>query len=80
MPKYESPFTGETMTCVMCGKQHQSDPRVASQWRVIDYGELRFHICPKHFPSDNAPSDKFARAYEKVLRKIAALARSPRRN
>jgi hypothetical protein len=67
------PFTGETMTCCMCGKEQPSDLKVESQWRAIDYGGRRFYVCPKHFPPDTAPSSKFAKAYEKILRKIASL-------
>ena len=29
-------FTGETMLCVMCGKQQQSTPDMESDWRCIE--------------------------------------------
>lgn len=74
------PFTGETMTCVMCARTQQSDPKVESGWRSIDYAGQRFYVCPKHFPPDGAPAKKFKQAYERVLAKIFALLRQPRAN
>jgi hypothetical protein len=69
-------FIGEMMTCCMCGKQEKSVPRVQSDWTVIeqpDDGKV-YYICPDELPlNDKATKWDFARAYEKILRKIAEL-------
>lgn len=69
-------FIGEMMTCCMCGKQEKSDPRVDSDWTLIespDDGKV-FYVCPDELPLNDrkATSWDFARAYEKILRKIAS--------
>ncbi|MCA0453392.1 MAG: hypothetical protein LCI00_05415 [Chloroflexi bacterium] len=42
-------FQGEMMTCVMCKKEQQSDPKVESNWTAIQADEQVFYICPTCF-------------------------------
>lgn len=58
------PFTGELMTCVVCGLQQGSNPRVESGWRRLDVDHNCFYICPDEFPPDNAPKTEFKKAYD----------------
>lgn len=67
------PFQGETMTCVVCGRTKVSDPRVHSQWRAITVDGETYYACTREFPDDRASAKKFQRAYDRILRKIAAL-------
>ena len=65
-------FTGEMMTCVMCGKKEQSDPRVNTQWRCIEVDDVFYYACPDEFPEDRTATKwDYARAYDRVLRHIA---------
>lgn len=67
----EDIFTGETMTCVMCGAQQRSDPSVNSDWRAIEWNELTYYACPHEFPPDGAGQEAFTQAYLRVLEKIS---------
>lgn len=68
------PFTGELMTCVMCGREQRSDPKVESNWRVLQLGEgERYYACPDEFPPDGSDSDAFKEAYSRVLMHIVEL-------
>ena len=41
------PFTGELMTCVLCGKAEQSDAGIDSSWRMLEMGDgKRHYVCP----------------------------------
>lgn len=67
------PFMGETMTCGMCGKVQQSDPKVESGWRALDVDGKRYHVCPDHFPPDaTGTREQMRLAYVAILRKIYA--------
>jgi hypothetical protein len=51
-------FQGELMTCILCGKEEHSDPRVQSDWRAISLNGVVFYACPDHFPADqDLPED-----------------------
>lgn len=69
------PFHGELMTCCLCGKQHQSDPRVQSDWTLVEFAGERYYVCPNELPLDKPDATKwdFKRAYERILRHIATL-------
>lgn len=67
------PFQGEQMTCVMCGKQHKSNPMVESNWTAIDVDGKRHYVCPAELPPAGSSQQAYAKAYEKILRKIASL-------
>lgn len=64
-------FDGEMMTCAICGKQQQSDPRQESNWRAIQIDEEIFYICTDHFPPDKmATIQGFTDAYEEVINSL----------
>lgn len=67
------PFQGEAMTCVMCGRTQVSDPAVESNWRAITVDGEAYYACTREFPHDGARAGKFAKAYARILSKIAAL-------
>lgn len=67
------PFQGEVMICVMCGRQQRSNPTVESNWRALTVDGETYYACPREFPKDGARAGKFAKAYERILRKIMAL-------
>jgi len=70
------PFQGEQMTCVMCGKQHKSNPMVESNWTAITVDDGRtYYVCPAEFPPANSSRQAFAAAYEKILAKILKAAK-----
>ncbi len=70
------PFQGETMTCVMCGKQHTSNPMVESNWTAITIDDGRtYYVCPAEFPAANSSRKAYADAYEKILGKILKVAK-----
>lgn len=74
--RYSKFFRGEMMTCIMCGKQEKSDPRVESDWTVIEMPDdgKAYYVCPAELPlNDKATSWDFQRAYEKIFAKIAEL-------
>lgn len=65
------PFMGETMTCVMCGKIEQSDPKVRTDWRVVEPDGVRHYVCAAHFPPDaTGTTAEFRDAYLAVFKKI----------
>jgi hypothetical protein len=68
-------FMGETMKCVMCGRTQKSDPKVETNWRVIEADGVKFYACPLEFPRDGAGKEKFDKAYKKIVLKIARLRR-----
>lgn len=72
-------FRGEMMTCVMCGKQEQSDPGIESQWRCVEVDGDGYYVCPKHFPPDETGTARqFEKAYGKVLIRILQVRRNSR--
>lgn len=62
-------FQGEWMTCVVCGKQHQSDPKVESGWTHIEYDGQGFYVCPRELRPDKRGD--YSKAYRRVLNVIA---------
>lgn len=46
-------FMGELMTCILCGKEQLSNPRVESNWRAVSLNGVTFYACPDHFPADD---------------------------
>lgn len=65
------PFMGEMMTCLMCGKTQQSDPKVKSDWRMLEADGVPYYVCVDHFPPDDGTKEQFASAYVAILTKIA---------
>lgn len=61
------PFQGEMMTCVVCGKQERSDPKVESNWRGITLEKQTHYACTDEFPADDASREEFEATYLKVL-------------
>lgn len=45
-------FTGEMMTCAICGKQQRSNPKKSSQWTVIEANGKPMYVCPKCFGNE----------------------------
>lgn len=67
-------FVGELMTCCMCGKQEQSDPKRESQWRCLEVEENAYYACPDHFPDDRTATKwDYARAYDIFIAKCLDL-------
>lgn len=66
-------FQGETMTCILCGKQDQSDPEGETGWRLLEADGVPYYVCPAEFPPDDADSEAFAAAYMTVLAKIGQM-------
>lgn len=65
------PFQGETMTCVICGRNQQSHHAVESQWRAITIEGVRHYACPNEFPPDDSGTkEEFTAAYLKVFEAI----------
>jgi len=71
------PFHGELMTCIMCGKQQGSDPKIESQWRLLEVDGVRYYACPAEFPPDTAEAEAFKAAYLAIFTKIMSLRRRP---
>lgn len=63
-------FRGELMTCVLCGRQEQSDPAVESDWRVMEADGVAYYACPNEFPPDGASRAEFKRAYLRFSEKV----------
>lgn len=61
------PFTGQLMTCVVCGGQLRSHPEAESNWRCLKIDGDFFHVCPNEFPPDGSPKEGFAIAYQAVI-------------
>lgn len=57
-------FQGEIMTCLACGFQERSNPKVPSDWRMLDADGYNFYFCPKEFPPDKAGKEAFSEAYQ----------------
>ena len=75
-------FTGELMTCVICGATERSAPDKQTDWRAIDLDRERFYACPKEFPPDGATvstAEAFALAYTKVIKAALEQLRQRRR-
>ena len=69
-----TPFQGESMTCIMCGRVRKSDPGAESGWTSIDdLDGKRFYFCPGELPPHHeaTPSD-YRRAYKRIFEKIRA--------
>lgn len=64
-------FRGELMTCVLCGRQEQSDPAAESDWRVMEADGVAYYACPDEFPPDEGSrrelKDAYVRFGEKVI-------------
>jgi hypothetical protein len=71
-PFEQTHFQGETMTCVMCGREQQSDPAVRSDWRCLEVDGQPYYVCPDHFPPDGSTKEAFSEAYQIILRAIMA--------
>lgn len=69
-------FRGELMTCVLCGRQEQSDPAVESQWRVMEADGVGCYACPAETPPDGASSEEFKRAYVRFGEKVIEVTNS----
>ncbi len=70
----EGIFSGEGMTCIMCGAEEQSSPEVESQWRCVVVDGERFYVCPNEFPSDEVGTrEDFKEAYLKVMKRILSI-------
>jgi hypothetical protein len=67
-------FQGEMMTCVMCGKEEKSDPKVESGWTCVEVDGKGYYVCPAEIPVDGI-KQQYEIAYRKILTKIAALPR-----
>ena len=57
-------FTGEIMTCVVCGKQERSRPQLQSNWRCLEIDSNRCYVCADEFPRDGAGEKAFKTAYQ----------------
>ena len=67
------PFTGELMTCIMCGRQERSSADWESNWRMVQLDpEHKYYACPGEFPADGSGADAFKKAYTRILSKIIA--------
>ena len=42
-------FQGEVMHCDKCGWKYKSDPKVESQWTVVEVDGKLIYICPHCF-------------------------------
>lgn len=71
------PFSGEVMTCILCGKKRESAPDIESDWRAVQLGEgdglRRYYGCPDHFPPDDASREAFKAAYVVFMEKAIGL-------
>ena len=47
-----SPFMGEVMTCRLCGRKWKSDPKVESDWTLVQFDNHRLYFCPQCFGND----------------------------
>lgn len=63
-------FDGELMTCIICGAQERSDPRIESQWRALLVDDVLYYVCPGEFPPDEAEREDFKTAYQLIISKI----------
>lgn len=61
------PFTGELMTCVVCGVQELSNPEIETDWRALELDKKIYYACPSEFPGRRATSQQFKAAYQLVL-------------
>jgi hypothetical protein len=70
----EGIFSGEVMTCVVCGAKRRSDPGVESDWRCVIVDGERFYACPDEFPPDGAGREEdFRESYKLVLTKVLSV-------
>jgi hypothetical protein len=70
----EGIFSGEVMTCVVCGAKRRSHPAVESDWRCVIVDGERFYVCPNEFPSDDLGREEdFREAYRLVLVKVLSI-------
>jgi hypothetical protein len=70
----EGIFSGEVMTCVVCGAKRRSHPAVESDWRCVIVDGERFYVCPDEFPPDGAGREEdFREAYKLVLTKVLSV-------
>lgn len=60
-------FSGERMTCVVCGKERGGNGDGASAWRAVVWDGERFYACPGEFPGDEAPAVAFKQAFVIVI-------------
>lgn len=43
------PFMGEVMNCAICHKKQKSDPKVESDWTMVQLGSTKIYLCPVCF-------------------------------
>lgn len=72
VPPKKRMFTGEPMTCCMCGKTQQSDPKIESNWTYIEVDGVGYYVCPDELPLNQKTATKwdFERAYTRILKHI----------
>lgn len=58
------PFMGEMMRCVVCGRQERSNPRISSNWRMLQIDKHSFYVCPDELPEEGASSTEYRKAYQ----------------
>lgn len=66
-PKF---FQGEMMHCVMCDREQQSDPKVTSDWTVLEMDQQPFYCCPDCLQKN---AKDIASRYQAVIEKILSL-------
>lgn len=57
------------LTCVLCGREQQSDPGRRSNWRAVILDTRTYYACPGHFPPDGSDAEAFEAAYYRFLRR-----------
>lgn len=59
------------MKCHLCGKEAQSHPGIATDWRAIQINDRPpAYFCPDHFPPDPATEEQYCDAYTRCLRSL----------
>lgn len=64
-------FQGEMMTCIMCGKQQKSDPKVESDWTCIEVDSVGYYVCPQELAAAHKGKESYEVAYDRILREVA---------
>lgn len=60
-------FTGEMMTCAICGKMQRSHPDIESGWTGIELDDSFFYVCTDHLGKPHWSRQQHERAYFRVL-------------
>jgi len=66
------PFSGELMTCALCGRQEKSDPGIESGWRAIQMDGRVYYVCPNELPKDGSTATEYEIAYSRIFRVLFA--------